>query len=59
MIEMTPDHYWAEARRFHDLAEKAKDPVHQVLYRQMERSYLTLADSQEILSRPPGAATKA
>jgi hypothetical protein len=52
MIEMTPQQYRAEARRCHDLADKADDTVHKVLYRQMERSYLTLADSQEILSRP-------
>jgi hypothetical protein len=37
MQEMTPEHYRAEARRCHDLAEKANDPIQKVLYRQMER----------------------
>jgi hypothetical protein len=55
---MTPEHYRAEARRCHDPAEKANDPIQKVLYRQMERSYLTLAETQEILSRPPGGTTK-
>jgi hypothetical protein len=57
MQEMTSEHYRAEARRCHDLAEKANDPIQKVLYRQMERSYLTLAETQEILSRPPGGTT--
>ena len=54
MIEITAEQYRADARRCHDLAELSIDPVRKVLYRQMERSYLTLADSQEILARPPG-----
>jgi hypothetical protein len=52
MIEMTPAQYRAEAERCRLLAEGAADPVRKVLYRQMERSYLTLAETQEILGRP-------
>jgi hypothetical protein len=60
MKETTPEEYRAEARRFHDMAAQTEDPVRKVLYRQMERSYLTLAEGQELLSRPAeGAATKA
>ena len=56
MIEISAEQYRAHARRCHDLAEQSGDPLRKVLYLQMERSYLTLADSQEILSRPPGGA---
>jgi hypothetical protein len=52
MKETTPEEYRAEARRFHDMAAQTEDPVRKVLYRQMERSYLTLAEGQELLSRP-------
>jgi hypothetical protein len=59
MIEISAEQYRANARRCHDLAAQSDDPMRKILYLQMERSYLTLADSQEILSRPPGGSTKA
>jgi hypothetical protein len=57
IIEISAEQYRANARRCHDLAAQWDGPMRKVLYLQMERSYLTLADSQEILSRPPGEAT--
>jgi hypothetical protein len=60
MKEPTPEQYCVEARRFHDMAEQEDDPVKKDTYRQIERSYLKLAEGQELLSRPSGGApTKA
>jgi hypothetical protein len=52
MLEMSSKQYRAHAERCRLLADDSADPVRKLLYRQMERSYLTLADSQEILELP-------
>ena len=56
--ETTPEQYRAEARRCQALAEQSADPARKALYLQMERAYLTLANSQEILSQPDGVSAK-
>src|SRR5438067_9880131 len=51
MIE-SANQYRDQATRYRALAEQTDCPARQALYRRLERGYLTLADCQDILSRP-------
>jgi hypothetical protein len=55
MIEAA-NQYRDQATRYRALAEQADCPARQALYRRLERGYLTLADGQDILSRPTTSA---
>ena len=56
MSDMTPAQFRAEAARCHLEAETAEaegNPLRAVLFRQLERGHLTLAEAQEALNRSP------
>ena len=52
MTELMAEQYRAQATRYQALAEKADCSGREALYRRLERGYLTLAQCQDILSRP-------
>jgi hypothetical protein len=49
MLESMAEQCRAQAMRYHALADQTDNPAREVLYRRLERGYLTLAD----LARPP------